>query len=903
MLWTLPTNMGRRKIFHWTLFMTIAVLSLHCSYAVYCPTNCKCSWVLDSLDVNCANRGLIDYPDLQNIPVQHLDLSGNYFIEFPQHLADYESLIYLDLSNNQIEYLSAEALVGFHSLRTLILANNSIHQWADINPSIAFVNALNLQRLVLSGNQLNVFNADDHRQVIVSESLTHLELENCGIAKAGGDLLIQNMPNLQRLKLNNNPLSGLAALPSKTLRVLEMKNCNLQRIPGSLLQGLPVLDSLILSWNTALQVDTMNRLESSTLSELDLSYCSLDDIDLSLLPRLTHLQLTGNMIRSLTSHTFENNTQLEVISLSRNSLRVLETETFQNLKRLSALDLSYNEIARLDRNLFRANDNLLSLNLNHNYIEKLTKLVSNSLRDINLSWCEIILIDGTAFLGFSSLQKLDLSNNLISDFPSGMGSNTLQKLDLSYCRLSTLRNTTFQHFPELAQLKLNGNRFTNPFPRQFFQSNKYLDEIYAGDNTWICHCEDPTFVDFHDYLTAPPTRIKDRNSLRCASPTINYGKTWEAACEKDWIPNQRSTSAEKVWSTIVLSILAIAGLICMFTCFQKYMAWRRKQMDQEEYQRNQDEMRAIRDLNRRILDEDARPNAPNNLENNLLPSYEDALRMPKPVRPVKSMLDLTTDTSRRRSRLKKSRTNPEDDISQEEEPELDYRTRFRSEEMLSNRDKERVQQMGPTRRTGHITYNPSGSRLFAIEDSRFPPAHLKSQNLQSAEKIGNFQSYENSPYTKRRPKIAEIPPFKRASLRADSVEFLTDPEFDTISKPNSPFAQRKPKKAMAPGPPLTPAVEDYFGDAPMSHKEESPEGSDFHVIIEPEIQSLRGVISSSDSNAEIDLIKGKRKKLRNSSSRRASGNFTAAAAAAADGDSSEEEPVIVVHRPMRETLF
>uniref|UniRef100_A0A1L8ECM0 Putative leucine-rich repeat-containing g-protein coupled receptor 5 n=3 Tax=Haematobia irritans TaxID=7368 RepID=A0A1L8ECM0_HAEIR len=896
--------MWKRKTYHWATFMAIVVLNLPHTDASYCPINCKCSWVLDSLDVNCASRGLIDYPDFQTIPMQHLDLSGNYFIDFPQHLAQYESLIYLDLSNNQIEYIQMDALLGFDSLRTLILANNSIHQWADINPSGLFQNAINLQHLVLSGNQLNTFTTDDQQKVIVSESLTHLELENCGITKAGGDLLIQNMPNLQSLNLNSNPLNSVGSLPSKTLRILEMKNCNLQRIPRSLLQGLPALESLKLSWNTALQVDTMNRLESSTLSDLDLSYCSLDEIDLSALPSLTQLQLSGNMIRSLTSHTFENNTMLQVISLSRNSLRTLEAETFQNLKSLNSLDLSYNEIARLDRYLFRANDNLATLNLNHNVIEKFTKLVSNSLRDINLSWCEIIQIDGTAFSGLSSLQKLDLSNNLISDIPSGMGSSTLQKLDLSYCRLSALRNTTFQNFPELAQLKLNGNRFTNPFPRDYFKSNKYLDAIYAGDNTWICNCEDMTFIEFHDYLTAAPARIKDRNSLRCASPPMYYGKTWEAACGKDWVPNQRSSSAEKVWSTIVLSILAIGGLICLFTCFQKYMEWRRKRLDQEEYQRNQDEMRSIRDLNRRILDEDARPNAPNNFENNLLPSYEDALRMPKPVRPVKSMLDLTTETSRRKSRLKKSRTNPEEDISEGEEPELDYRTRFRSEEMLSNRDKERVQQIGPTRRTGPVVYNPFGSRLFATEDSRFPPAHLKSQNLQSAEKIGNFQSYENSPYTKRKPKIAEIPPFKRASLRADSVEFLTDPEFDAVSKPNSPFAQRKPKKAMAPGPPLTPAVEDYFADIPRAKNKDSPQGSDFHMIIEPDIQSLKDGNSSSDSNPEIDLIKGKRKKLRNSSSRRASGSFTAAtAAAAAAGDTSEEDPIVVVHRPMRETLF
>lgn len=78
---------------------------------------------------------------------------------------------------------------------------------------------------------------------------------------------------------------------------------------------------------------------------------------------------------------------------------------------------------------------------------------------------------------------------------------------ISIFSLSALSNTTFQHFPELAQLKLNGNRFTNPFPKEYFQSNKYLDAIWVGDNTWICNCQDQTFVEFYDYLTAAPTRV------------------------------------------------------------------------------------------------------------------------------------------------------------------------------------------------------------------------------------------------------------------------------------------------------------------------------------------------------------------------------------------------------------
>lgn len=311
-------------------------------------------------------------------------------------------------------------------------------------------------------------------------------------------------------------------------------------------------------------------------------------------------------------------------------------------------------------------------------------------------------------------------------------------------------------------------------------------------------------------------------------------------------------------------------------------------------------------------------------EISLLPSYEDALLMPKLERPVKSMLDLT-QAERARKQLRRSQTQQEEE-EEDSELQLDTRQRFRSVEMLSNRAKERTAQYGPYRRTGHMEYNTqSGSRRFSIEDSRFPAGHIKRQNLQSAEQIGNFQSYENSPYTKRKPKIAEIPPFKRINMMADSVEFLTDPEYEDLgsSKPGSPFAKRKPKtpinmrvnaqvyslEPVHTKEPLAPAVEDYFKNAPSS----STIASDFQELLEPELASLpdenRSTVSTS--GAEVELEQGKRKKRKNSASRRVSGNFSAAAAATGHSSSSDSdaeaedkgESRVQVHKSMRETLF
>ncbi|XP_017079274.1 uncharacterized protein LOC108113241 [Drosophila eugracilis] len=910
----------------WDLVLPLFVI-ISSTAAVNCPWPCRCTWVVDSLYADCSRRSLQTYPDFEGIPVEHLDLSGNKFEEFPTQYADIDSLIYLDLSNNYIAAIGSKTLIGFTSLRTLLLANNSIPSWEALSPNEAFKYAPSLKRLRLDGNHLGIFGSGESFELLTSSSLTELELVSCGISSIGGDQLINQLPSLERLNLANNKLEQMAALPSRTLRALDLSNCSIKDLSGFFLDALQNLEALNLSRNTQIQFDSLaeDPILTYMLRKLDVSYCNLDSIELSGLPQLTEVRLRGNLLRVVDASTFANNTMLEILDLSENVLRLLGQDAFASLKRLKVLNLAFNEIARLDRNFIRNNDVLVELNLSRNVLQKLTKIVSNSVRTINMSWCEITSIESTALSSLSAIQKLDLSNNLISDIPTFMRSETLQQLNLANCRLSTVRNSTFREFPELADLHLNGNRLTNPIPPSYFGSNKFLDQLWLGDNPWICECHSPLFVEFYDFLTSKPAKIKDKNHLRCAAPAIFYGKLWEFACADVWIQNARSSSnGEKAWSIIMITLLVLGALVLGYSCLQRYLRKQKIRQSDREFEENDDELRRIRDLNDRILLEDATPSLQHAQEISLLPSYEDALRMPKLVRPVKSMMDLSGPERARNSRkLRRSQTQADGDGSQSEAEDglqLDSRQRFRSVEMLSNRDKERTAQYGPYRRTGYMEYNQSGSRRFSIEDSRFPAAHLKTQNLQSAEQIGNFQSYENSPYTKRKPKIAEIPPFKRVNMMADSVEFLTDPEYDDVaSKHGSPFAKRKPKPPILPPPSmkvsaqvytlqpspvleLDPAIEDYFSAA-KKQPSSSTIASDFQELDEPELKSLpddnRSSVSRSD--AEKDSERGKRKKRKNSASRRVSGSFSAANAG--ESSSSDSELNVLVHKPMRETLF
>lgn len=412
------------------LLLLVAALTTG-STAVDCPSPCRCNWVVDSLYANCSHRGLLSYPSFNNVPVEHLDLSGNRFDEFPREYADMDSLLYLDLSDNFIASLDERALLGYTSLRTLLLANNSITSWASLNPNEAFKHARSLTRLSLRGNRLNSFgNAGNLGEQLSSQSLSELDLSASHITVVGGDLLINHLPSLERLSLANNQLVQLSTLPSHSLRELDLSNCSLVDLHPDFFDALLSLESLNLSRNSGLQFGE----RVTELRILDVSYCNLEGIDLSGLPALTSVRLRGNLLRRVDATTFANNTLLETLDLSENVLSVIGNEAFNSLKRLKHLNLAYNDIAYLDRNLIRGNDVLMELDLSRNILQKFTKVVSNSVRLINMSWCEINSIDSTALSGLSVIQRLDLSNNLIHDIPNLMRSESLQYLNLANCR-------------------------------------------------------------------------------------------------------------------------------------------------------------------------------------------------------------------------------------------------------------------------------------------------------------------------------------------------------------------------------------------------------------------------------------------------------------------------------------
>jgi Leucine-rich repeat (LRR) protein len=328
------------------------------------------------------------------------------------------------------------------------------------------------------------------------------------------------MKNLDSITFAGNPIRSVSNLVSQSLLDLNLSGCMLTTLKPTVFEGLSKLKNLDLSKNYRL---SLINVESRTLERIDLSYCNMDIISLDGFPSLRTAILKGNMIRSLNKNDFSNNLALENLDISYNVITTIHPNTFATLKNLQNLNLLYNSIGKIERDTFKENKLLFRLNLSKNHIGRFNRIKAESLIYLNMSWCEILEIDADALAGMPNIIELDLTGNLISTLPV-LDSKTLQTLDLSINRISQISAVTFSSLTELIKINLSGNRFSIPFSRSYFYNNSILNEIWLGDNPWICNCHDNKFYDFFTYLTEYPSRLNDRSTLKCASPEEIAGR-------------------------------------------------------------------------------------------------------------------------------------------------------------------------------------------------------------------------------------------------------------------------------------------------------------------------------------------------------------------------------------------
>ncbi|KAL2967308.1 hypothetical protein AAZX31_16G168100 [Glycine max] len=278
--------------------------------------------------------------------LNHLDLSSNYFVltPTPSFLGSLESLRYLDLSLNNLNWISR-----LSSLEYLDLSGSDLHK---------------------QGNWLQVLSA--------LPSLSELHLESCQIDNLGPPKGKTNFTHLQVLDLSNNNLnqqipSWLFNL-SKTLVQLDLHS--------NLLQG--EIPQIISSLQNIKNLDLQNNQLSGPLPD-----------SLGQLKHLEVLDLSNNTFTCPIPSPFANLSSLRTLNLAHNRLNGTIPKSFEFLKNLQVLNLGANSLTGDVPVTLGTLSNLVTLDLSSNLLEG-SIIESNfvklfTLKELRLSWTNLFL--------------------------------------------------------------------------------------------------------------------------------------------------------------------------------------------------------------------------------------------------------------------------------------------------------------------------------------------------------------------------------------------------------------------------------------------------------------------------------------------------------------------------------
>ena len=287
-------------------------------------------------------------------------------------------------------------------------------------------------------------------------------------------------------------IDSLKRIPA--LEELTLANNNLWSVPAGILCDLDNLKSLNLSHNHLLEVSNVGLSAGSSscqtdLVEIDLSnnvISSLSGGDLGQAPSLRVLDLANNRISILSDDAFAGLVQLREIDLSGNQLSALPPNVFNKSQQLEKLFLQNNSLTLITSELFSSLSQLKVLNLSRNSIS--SHLISTQtfagltgLTVLDLSYNKLTKLDGDIFSKLVSMQQLFVDHNQIHRVnPNALSTLIqLQVLDLSYNKVTTL-SSVLDQLTSLTSLKLDNNKIQDLNNASIKCEN--MAELFVHDN-------------------------------------------------------------------------------------------------------------------------------------------------------------------------------------------------------------------------------------------------------------------------------------------------------------------------------------------------------------------------------------------------------------------------------------
>ncbi|XP_068596947.1 transforming growth factor beta activator LRRC32-like [Brachionichthys hirsutus] len=421
------------------------------------------------------NQNLYFVPLALDTRLRRLDLSNNFIRQLHPLALPY--LEQLDLSSNQLDFISEDAFENLARLEDLNLSRNTLNNNIGRNTK-ALRSMSGLKTLDISMNGLS----DDAVQQYLRNkpSLNHLKMTGNALRRLSHEMFKESK-GLRSIAIDNNLISVIERGTFEPLRRLEMLNLarnNLAHICDFKLDQVKYLN---LSRNSveffvAREDEQLYRLEILDLSHNRLLYFPI-------VPKMNHLKylhLQNNMVGALYSEpimvSHANGLYSELIRE-----RIVQKNKLHSNWRLMPLiyiDLSYNHFRSFPLETLSLLSSLETLNISHNCLQSIAwnvrndkesgpprKLFFSSLKHLDMQSNGLVHISPLFFNALTQVETLNLQDNSVQPCGSishllraqstqAMGLNrscvvfdslkTLKHLNLKENNVETLHPSTFQ---------------------------------------------------------------------------------------------------------------------------------------------------------------------------------------------------------------------------------------------------------------------------------------------------------------------------------------------------------------------------------------------------------------------------------------------------------------------------
>ncbi|XP_070166621.1 protein artichoke isoform X1 [Polyergus mexicanus] len=416
----------------------------------------------------------------------NLDISYNRLTTITE--LSLRNLVSLNLASNQLKRLSPETFKYLHRLRYLNLSSNPLyggfppvfpsslinldisHTELKILPTVLLLNLESLEKIFLSGNQLQEINEGTFQNFY---NLTTIDLSYNSIQSIDIGAFV-NLINLYSLNLCGNKLTLFLGEHFNTgtgLEILDLSNNRISQLSPTAFVIHPRLTRLDLSNNQFVQFPSDFIKSLQFLKWLDLSGNMLHHVNefaFSQMGRLRNLDLSNNRIESVDELAFYNSTQLQLLDLSNNILETLSERTMEGLSRLEFLNLCNNRLASLPETIFdpsRIRD-IERIDLSGNRFNEIPiRALQRQLTSLfNLKIARNRIVEMFTQVIINNVKALDLSENPLSEnaIRNILGeAKILRSLNLADTGIKTISRL---EMPFLKHLNLSGNAITDIQP-------------------------------------------------------------------------------------------------------------------------------------------------------------------------------------------------------------------------------------------------------------------------------------------------------------------------------------------------------------------------------------------------------------------------------------------------------